>query len=147
MKKSSVVLIAGFVTAVLVIVPITWNAMQAELAQSRNMTAMRDSLEKIEQLAATTSQEKRCPASLRDASHRLTQASGEIDSAFSYLAGGSEQFRQLSQALQTQVQRFSTMSQSSTCVAASELAALKQQCKQCHEQFRNKNPRREQGVR
>lgn len=136
MKKSSIVLISLALLAVAVVVPFTWQVMQAELAQSRNMKAMRDSLDALEHLSTDCT-----PAAVQQASAQLLADSAQIDAAFAYLAKGSTDFRRLSLAMHKQSQAFAAQNRDRACTALVGVPALKNQCKQCHELFRTRKPR------
>lgn len=136
MKKSSLALICIAVVTLAVVLPVSWQVMQAELAQSRNMKAMRDSLDKLERLSNECA-----PAALQQASAQLVATSAQIDRAFSYLAHSSADFRRLSLAMHKQTLAFAAQSRTNTCKALVELPALKNQCKQCHELFRTRAAR------
>ena len=135
MKKSSMLLIGIFGLALAIVLPVSWKVMQAELAQSRNMRAMGDQLDVMERMSGDCRLEP-----LQKAAQDLTTASMQIDGAFAYLSEGSKDFRLLSAAMRTQAKRFSDQSKTAGCAVLTELSTLKNQCKQCHEQFRTKRP-------
>lgn len=131
MKRSSIVLIAIAITTLGVVLPVSWQVMQTELAQSRNMKALDKTIKQIDE------QSKSCePAKLRQLASAFVESSLQIDAAFGYLVQGSEEFAHLSAAMQAQAKQFETATERAGCEARSQLAELKGRCKACHGKFR-----------
>ena len=119
--------------AAVVILPMSWIAIQAELRQSRNMKAMKKTLTTLNKMSLTA-----CDLSvLQSHATRLNEDVARIPDAFPALAKPGSEFLKYSQALSQDSDNFRAHVLQMGCADLSrQLQALKESCKQCHDQFR-----------
>ena len=120
-----------FIVACATILPLSWNAIQAQRAQQKTMKALKKSLSDI----SAALKNAPCSAVLAPTAALNTQAHN-VESVFPRLVKAPGNFAKLSRALIQSSDEFSAQAKSADCHALSlQLPELKKRCDACHEIF------------
>ncbi len=122
------------------ILPLSWHAIQAQLAQQRTMKALKKSLTEIESALKT----ERCRNAVLAPANALVAQARSVDGVFSQLSQAPGEFAHLSRALVRSSAQFALLAKIRDCDQLKlNFPALKQRCTTCHELFdpqRTKKP-------
>ncbi len=114
------------------ILPLSWNAIQAQRAQQKTMKAMKQS---ISEITAALKAERCASAVLAPASALNTQAN-TVETVFPRLNQAPGDFAKLSRALIRSTDEFSAQAKFADCqILRLRLPELKKRCDACHELF------------
>jgi cytochrome c556 len=124
--------------ALAIVLPISWMAIQAERKQSESMKAMAKQLKALDVMNKAGC----VPEKLTQTMQQLLLQTQRINAAFPILAGSKSEFPKLSGAMERSAISAQAEIANSGCVALpQQLKMLKQQCQNCHDQFRQNTPR------
>jgi cytochrome c556 len=132
-NRAKWLILAIFVVSCGLILPLSWQAIQAEQRQSALMKSLKKSLDEIEK----TLRNPRCePKKLAPAFAKLASQTRAIDATFPRLSLPASEFAQFSHALSVDSARFAANSQRSSCQSQEPaLSEIKNRCGACHKTF------------
>ena len=120
------------------ILPLSWQAIQAQRAQQKTMNALKKSIGDI----AAALKSDRCSGAMLASANALVTQARSVEGVFPRLSQAPGEFAQLSRALIRNSEEFRAQVKIENCQALSvRLPELKKRCDACHELF---NPQRKQ---
>lgn len=121
-----------FILSCTAILPLSWNAIQAQRAQQKTMKALKQSMSDI----AAALQTERCRSAVLVPAQALNTQAHNIALVFPRLSQAPGDFARLSRALALDSEAFSAQAKFAGCQALRlRLPELKKRCEACHEIF------------
>lgn len=114
------------------ILPLSWNAIQAQRAQQKTMKALKKSISDITAALKTN----RCDTDVLVSASALSTQARNVEAVFPRLSQAPGDFAKLSRALIRSSDEFSAQAKIADCHALrTRLPELKKRCDACHELF------------
>ncbi len=121
-----------FILSCAAILPLSWNAIQAQRAQQKTMKALKKSISEI----TLTLKSEHCADALIAPANALKTEAQNVERVFPRLSQAPGDFALLSRALVRSSAQFSVQARSADCQALRlQLPELKKRCDACHELF------------
>lgn len=121
-----------FIVSCAAILPLSWNAIQAQRAQQKTMKALKKSMSDISAALKT----EQCAGAVVAAADQLKTEARNIDLVFPRLAQAPGDFAKLSRTLVRSSAEFSAQAKFADCQSLRlQLPELKKRCDACHELF------------
>ena len=128
-----------FIVSCAAILPLSWNAIQAQRAQQRTMKALKKSISDISAALKT----EQCAGAVGSAADELETEARNIELVFPRLAQAPGDFAKLSRALMRSSEEFSAQTRIAGCQSLRlQLPELKKRCDACHEIFQPERGRK-----
>lgn len=121
-----------FIISCAAILPLSWNAIQAQRAQQKTMKALKQTMSEI----AAALKTERCRSAVLASASALSTQARNIELVFPRLSHAPGDFSQMSRALVLASDEFSAQAKIADCqVLSLRLPELKRRCETCHEIF------------
>ena len=121
-----------FIISCAAILPLSWNAIQAQRAQQKTMRALKQSMSEIADALKT----EQCRSAVWPSANALSTQAHNIERVFPRLSHAPGDFAQFSQAMVLASDEFRAQAKTADCqVLRLQLPELKKRCDACHEIF------------